>query len=134
MTPNGNITFGEIIFDRAGSYTLNLHEVKGDAENVTYDTNTYQVTVVVTDENGVLTAAVQEPEGGVIFRNKYTEPVKTDEGNGSGGRSDDTPVVSEAVKTGDDSNPALWLALLAAAAGAAGLVMRKRVSGRHGRR
>ena len=77
----GLITFAPLKFTQAGSYTYTLYEEAGQAEGVTYDATRFTLTVKVVDDNGVLKAEVQYPEGGAIFHNSYQDP---EEGDGSG--------------------------------------------------
>ncbi len=51
--------FGEIKYDKAGTYRYTIAETKGDADGVTYDTQSHPVTVTVTkDDKNQLTATV----------------------------------------------------------------------------
>lgn len=69
---DGNIHFDTITYAAAGVYTYTIREVNAGATGITYDTTEYTVTVTVTDDgNGVLTAAVSYPEGGLVFTNTY---------------------------------------------------------------
>lgn len=71
----GVVTFDEIEFTKAGSYTYKVAEVKGSLQHVTYDTNTYEVIVHVTDNlEGRLVAEFAEDFEGIKFVNTYTEP------------------------------------------------------------
>ena len=65
--------FGEITFTKPGTYTFNMKEVIPDQEagGMTYDAHTEVVTVTVTDNNGVLTAATTYDEDGAAFVNTY---------------------------------------------------------------
>ena len=70
---DGSITFGEIGFETAGTYTYTVSEVKGNASGITYDTTEYKVTVTVVDNgDGTLTATAAYPETGIVFNNSYT--------------------------------------------------------------
>ena len=53
---------------------LTVSEVEGELDYVTYDTNTFTVTVEVSNNNGVLSAEVTYPEVAVEFVNTYKEP------------------------------------------------------------
>ncbi|MBQ8600506.1 MAG: hypothetical protein IJ407_03900 [Clostridia bacterium] len=67
-------TFSEMIFDKAENYQYKIIEKKGDAAKVTYDETVYQVQIVVTDINGVLTPSVTvngSAETKIIFKNAY---------------------------------------------------------------
>ncbi len=70
----GNITFAPQMFDKAGEYQYSIREVKGNIENVTYDTTEFTVKVIVEDNlMGELVANVKyqsEP----VFENTYTPP------------------------------------------------------------
>ncbi len=69
----GHITFGEIIYTEAGTHTYTVTEVAGNLGGITYDTNTYEVTVDVVDNlDGTLTAAASYPENGIVFNNTYS--------------------------------------------------------------
>ena len=72
---DGKATLGPINFDKAGTYTYTVSEVKGDEPGVTYDGRTYDVTFTVTDDgNGklVVTHVVQGTEDNVAaFSNTY---------------------------------------------------------------
>ena len=73
----GVVMFGEIEFTKAGSYTYKVAEIKGSLQHVTYDTNTYEVTVHVTDDlEGRLVAEFAEGFEGIKFVNTYKEPEK----------------------------------------------------------
>ncbi|VUX02989.1 Collagen adhesin precursor [Streptococcus constellatus] len=75
---DGNVTFPELEFDKAGTYTYTIKEVKaGTTENgITYDAKTVTATVTVTDDGkGKLSASVAY-DGDVTFTNTYT-PAKT---------------------------------------------------------
>lgn len=52
----GTTDFEEIVFTKRGTYTFTITERKGDASGYTYDDSIWILTVVVTDEDGVLTA------------------------------------------------------------------------------
>ena len=80
-----SFNFDEITFSKAGKYTYTISEVEpteGKLPGVKYDETTYTVTVNVTDEGGILKAAVSgigtgtEGTGtvtvsGLAFENKY---------------------------------------------------------------
>ena len=94
-----DVIFTAIPVEEAGRYLYTVKEVKGDAENVTYDDTVYTVTVTVTDNlDGTMTAsyAYATDEGdceAIGFVNTYAPPVETPE-------------------TGDYNNVGLWIALL----------------------
>lgn len=66
-----NVTFREITYTEAGTYTYTVREVSGVLGGVDYDDASYEVTVEVTDKDGYLQAEVTYPEGGVVFENTY---------------------------------------------------------------
>ena len=65
---NGSFSFTQP-FSAVGSYTYTLQQTKGTAPGVTYDTATFNITVVVTDVNGQLQATVEVGE--IKFANTY---------------------------------------------------------------
>lgn len=137
-TADGSVNF-VLRFDAAGVYTYTMSEVAGDAEGVTYDDATYQVTVTVTDDgSGQLSAAVEygtEDGSAPVFVNSYDdggdEPTTpgddstdtgtdTDDGTGSGGGL---------AQTGDNTVALVdGVALAAIALVAGGVVLRRRTS------
>ena len=83
---DGSWQFGDLRFDRPGTYRFTVSEVEVSlgssvtaVPGVTYDKTTYDVTVVVTDDQaGKLAAEVQGvPEGGFTFKNTYASEAKT---------------------------------------------------------
>ena len=88
---DGSVVFPELIYQEVGTYKYTVSEVKGNAENVTYDTSVNAVTVTVTDDGKGSLSAKAEPAD-VTFNNVFT-PKQTPA---------DTP------RTGDDSRIALY--------------------------
>ncbi|WP_368406759.1 FctA domain-containing protein [Streptococcus sp. CF10-1] len=72
---DGTVTFEAIDFAKAGVYTYTITEVKGNEENVTYDTTEHKVTVEVVD-NGAGQLVTTVKGNNPTFTNKYTEPKK----------------------------------------------------------
>lgn len=69
---DGKVKFSEIKYDAEGTHTYEVTEVAGDLGGVTYDTQSFEVTVTVTDDqNGHLVATATYPENGATFTNKY---------------------------------------------------------------
>lgn len=120
---DGSVRFDSITFDKAGTYTYTISEVKGSDETITYDETVYTAIVNVTDDlNGQLYASVTAGDGSALkmtFTNKYTKPavpVEPDEG-------------PTAVRTGDTA-PILPIILvmaatLAAIIAAAAVILRR---------
>ena len=72
---DGSFSFGPITYKKVGTYTYTVEENGNPEDNTTqYDTTVYTFTVVVTDENAELQAAVQYPEGTeeLLFTNRST--------------------------------------------------------------
>ena len=89
---DGNFTFGEMKFvpediadadvaadgTKSKTFVYTISEVKGSDSSITYDENTYTVTVTVTDDGtGELSAIVGYPEGGLQFTNDFESAGKT---------------------------------------------------------
>lgn len=125
---DGNVEFGKITYNKAGTYQFTIREVIPDnAEaNMRYDSTVYTVTVVVSDdENGHLTIDSQSlSDGGdtATFTNEYIPPNNPD--------NPDNPTngdKSKGSRTGDDTNLLIPILLLIASAGTAiGVLMRRR--------
>ena len=83
---DGTVTFDNLSFDAAGTYTYQVREVQGDEAGVTYDTKVATYTVEVEDKDGQLTVTSVTADGSdkaPVFTNVYTpgepdEPVKPD--------------------------------------------------------
>ena len=67
----GAFSFGEITYDRAGEYQYTISEKNTGETGVTYDTNVYNITVNVTDEDGVLRAVPSVTNEEIVFKNSY---------------------------------------------------------------
>ena len=81
---DGTVTFKAKDFAKAGVYTYTITEVKGNDENITYDKNSYKVTVEVVDNGaGKLVATVTD--NNPTFTNTYTEPKKEEPKEGPKG-------------------------------------------------
>ncbi|MDO4383061.1 MAG: FctA domain-containing protein [Eubacteriales bacterium] len=90
----GTQTFGEITFDKAGTYCYQVIEGTGENSDYTYDTTIYELTYVVTSKDGKLVAEESIQTQGdkasekataesLTFTNKYTKP--HNDGDGSNG-------------------------------------------------
>lgn len=73
---NGQVTFSELSFTQAGTYTFTISEVNDGQQGVTYDEAERKVTVTVKDDSqGNLIASVNQDEvAACVFRNTYTKP------------------------------------------------------------
>lgn len=73
---NGQVTFSELSFTQAGTYTFTISEVNDGQQGVTYDETERKVTVTVEDNRlGNLIASVNQEElEACVFRNTYTKP------------------------------------------------------------
>lgn len=71
-----DIVFNGIEYTEPGEHEYTVHEVRGDAEGVTYDESVYTITVnVVDDGKGSLVSEVSYgPEGAPVFHNTYKRP------------------------------------------------------------
>ena len=69
----GNVSFGALTYDEAGTHTYVVHEAKGSLGGVTYDASEYVVTVSVTDDgSGRLSAKATSADGQIVFKNAYS--------------------------------------------------------------
>lgn len=89
---SGHFDFGQINYNKAGTYVYELTEVAGTDSRYTYDPAVYTVTVTVTDNSqGVLSARVSYQKNGItatelVFRNAFTPtPITHDLHTGFGG-------------------------------------------------
>lgn len=124
-----DFSFGNIVFKSEGTYTFNITEnlpegVTEDdpvSEGIVYDTHTTMVTVTVSqNEDSMLAANVVYDNGSVsevtdkaVFVNTY----ETTGGNGesadpnNGSQDGAASSLDDTIRTGDESNPLLWMGI-----------------------
>ena len=124
---NGQVTFSELSFTQAGTYTFTISEVNDGQQHVTYDETARKVTVTVTDDGkGNLIASVNQDEvGACVFRNTYTKPEEPAKPTPP---TKSTPPKKFVPKTGDpiESAPIIVSAVLGVAVLGIALVASKR--------
>ena len=70
---DGSFTFDAITYDTVGTYYYTVTELDTGNERTTFDKTVYQVTVTVTDKNGVLKAVATYGQAqAIVFHNVYT--------------------------------------------------------------
>ena len=75
---DGNITFDKLTFKNVGTYNYTVEETAGNDRHITYDTTSYRVSAVVTDNlDGTLKVTWKSGTGAILFKNTYT-PDSTD--------------------------------------------------------
>ncbi|WP_307975560.1 Spy0128 family protein [uncultured Parolsenella sp.] len=121
---NGQVTFSELSFTQAGTYTFTISEVNDGQQGVTYDETERKVTVTVKDDClGNLIASVNQEElEACVFRNTYTKPEEPAK------PSTPTPPTKFIPQTGDpiEFAPIVVSAVLGVAILAVALVVSKR--------
>lgn len=124
---NGQVTFSELSFTQAGTYTFTISEVNDGQQHVTYDETARKVTVTVEDNRqGNLIASVNQDEvAACVFRNAYTKPEEPAKPTTPSTPSTPTKFVP---KTGDpvESAPLVVGAVLGVAVLGIALVVSKR--------
>lgn len=65
-------TFGQMVYTMPGAYTYHVKELAGTDKTIGYSTQEYDVTVTVTDQDGMLSATVDRQATDVRFDNTYT--------------------------------------------------------------
>lgn len=107
---DGNVTFRELTFKQAGTYTFTVSEVAGNEEGVTYDAAQHTVTVTVSDNGqGQLEASVEGDNP--TFTNTYVKPAEpTTPDAGDDGADKVIP------QTGDTNSATLPIVVAAVAA------------------
>lgn len=65
-------TFGRMDYDKPGTYVYTVTEQAGRDPTIGYSTQAYDVTVTVTDQDGMLSASVDRQATDVRFDNTYT--------------------------------------------------------------
>lgn len=106
LSGEGSKNLPSIAFDKVGKYAYRVYQVAGTNEKCTYDDTVYTLDVSVTnnaDYTGLEITAVLSPDSdeakasGAVFENKYEVEL---------------PEPSESPKTGDESSPMLYAALI----------------------
>lgn len=65
-------TFGQMVYTMPGVYTYHVKELAGTDKTIGYSTQEYDVTVTVTDQDGMLAATADRQTNDVRFDNTYT--------------------------------------------------------------
>ena len=65
-------TFGQMVYTMPGVYTYHVKELAGTDKTIGYSTQEYDVTVTVTDRDGMLSATADRQATDVRFDNTYT--------------------------------------------------------------
>jgi len=65
-------TFGQMVYTMPGVYTYHVKELAGTDKTIGYSTQEYDVTVTVTDRDGMLSASADRQATDVRFDNTYT--------------------------------------------------------------
>lgn len=124
---NALVSFDPIEFTEAGEHDFQIVEVKGNAENVTYDETvfTYHVTVVDNGKGQLEVEWTEGDAGAPVFRNAYTAPKDpaspSDPGAGGTPSGSDKLPGPGFAKTNDIVGP-LGVGLLALAVASAALI------------
>jgi len=80
ITGEGQLSFGDIIYKKAGTYAYTITEMNTGANDYTYDNSVYTWTVVVAEENGAMVVKSatltkdDKEQDKVIFTNNYKKP------------------------------------------------------------
>lgn len=65
-------TFGQMVYTMPGVYTYHVKELAGTDKTIGYSTQEYDVTVTVTDQDGMLAATADLQTNDIRFDNTYT--------------------------------------------------------------
>lgn len=65
-------TFGQMVYTMLGVYTYHVKELAGTDKTIGYSTQEYDVTVTVTDRDGMLSATADSQTNDIRFDNTYT--------------------------------------------------------------
>lgn len=67
----GKVTFDAITYKEAGTHTYTVREVDNNLGGITYDTNSYTITTVVTDDGKGKLTVEHTTTGEIVFKNTY---------------------------------------------------------------
>lgn len=65
-------TFGQMVYTMPGAYTYHVKELAGTDKTIGYSTQEYDVTITVTDRDGMLSATADSQTNDIRFDNTYT--------------------------------------------------------------
>lgn len=65
-------TFGQMVYTMPGVYTYHVKELAGTDKTIGYSTQEYDVTITVTDQDGMLAATADRQTNDIRFDNTYT--------------------------------------------------------------
>lgn len=65
-------TFGQMVYAMPGAYTYHVKELAGTDKTIGYSTQEYDVTITVTDQDGMLAATADRQTNDIRFDNTYT--------------------------------------------------------------
>lgn len=92
--------FGQMVYTMPGAYTYHVKELAGTDKTIGYSTQEYDVTVTVTDQDGMLAATADLQTNDIRFDNTYT--VTEQDGN-LGGVTYDRTVHTVTVTVTEDA-------------------------------
>lgn len=131
----GSKEFPEIIYNKVGVYHYTVWQEKGSHSRGTYDDSMYKLIISVTNSTegdgyditiAVYKDGVTEKQSKISFLNKYaSKPSKPEEPEEPEVYPYVQPKVSP-LKTGDNANIILWIAVLAVAVGSVVYIGKKR--------
>ncbi len=104
---SGKVTFDPITFQTAGFYTYYIVEVNDEQKNIHYDDSSYPVTIQVTRYGNGTTTIHAKYEKNPVFTNLYVNQKTVTTTQPSPTTSTQQTTIS--AKTGDETNPTIWL-------------------------
>ena len=116
ITGTGEADFGQIKYDRVGTYRYTISEIIVSRTGWTYDRTVYNLTVTVTEHEGRLVAekALTKADGApatsgkAVFTNKYKKPEEPPKPP----PEEPKPQKPDRPRTGDESNIWLWAIMM----------------------
>ena len=137
VTGAGEGDFGQIKYNRVGTYHYTISEINGDMAGWTYDKTIYNLTVTVTQDNGRLVAekAMTKADGSLAagkaeFTNKYEKPPAPPKPPAEPTKPPVQPNGPFSPKTGDESDIWLWAIMMVVSAVALRALLLRRRPGR----
>ena len=104
---SGNISFDPIPFENAGFYFYYIVEVNDEQKNIHYDDSSYPVVIQVTRYGNGTMAIHAKYEKNPVFTNLYVNQKTVTTTQQSTTTTTQQTTIS--AKTGDETNPTIWL-------------------------
>lgn len=79
--PNSSFSFGDITFDKSGTYNYTVNREISKSKNMTYDKSVYKIRVSVYDDGTIASVMTKDGSTGKVSKIKYSDKYVNDTSN-----------------------------------------------------